>query len=627
MRLRSPKLEHRLKRRVRRELRAIPGWRRLRRIHRGPLRFNYGWLRLLLPLAYVWFLAPGTGPHEMGIPLLLAAVALYATGVTFRLSARLIQELRSPDDLMPLACLPLSDQDIFDLQWQRLRSRSLWLLYYFIVAYALAAGLGHFSALGWLTALALALLQWPLALSLAAGLLALGNRRALETTGLFIMFGCIWLPFVIFSERAHQLVISSLDHFLPAGWITVAFSQGLLAGDPRAWWWLAPVALLAAASPLLLRRQRRRYILKEVPASAGSRLDFDNLVLTGLDDVLLPKPLPEPEDPSRAFSRQLLEAPDWSRAGFVERLAGRWLTPAQRRAAEFLLGWPPGWTRLWTVSALMTLAAAIAVLPVAPPWSWLTLAAALAIAVWFLGTGGRLWPRPFKFSRMIFLVLFSCLIWGLALRHLGFSPASALVAILAYPVGLYSLPFLVLGPWRGFTPPWGRPGVYPWALFPISWWDMVALVLKTNLVRCLFALPLLLVMGAIIGFSAGMQIPDPLTGLLIALKIFCLGLVTLPLLVFFFLVSDRINLRWWGVLLVIVYTVATIGAGIWLTWILFSSAVLAWQILSVLGLAALSTSWLAAYAAFYWRGTCDLVTTQRDLPGMVDLTDSTGRLG
>lgn len=256
MNLRLKPFEKSIRRRVRRELRQSPAaWKEYRRVRRRREFHLPQWLFrciVLLVVSSAW-----TSNRKPTGTLVAMIVLWAAASVTWR-AGQLLIALRASPTLLVLAHVPIPDADVFKFQWQTFLRVSLWSVLDFTALYGvLAERVGY----GWdslWVGLFLAVIQWLVMVSLAAGLLIYVRRRK------FFRFAGVFAALAVL--LAIGVDLPSLTQFLtvlaywipPMGWILYAVgispAQNILLG----WWPALSMSAAVFALPLFYRRLRTR---------------------------------------------------------------------------------------------------------------------------------------------------------------------------------------------------------------------------------------------------------------------------------------------------------------------------------------------------------------------------------
>ena len=553
LKLRWPEFERRIRRRVRREIaadvRLKAEYRRQRRRRlREKLPEWVSHVFLAGMFATGWFAAPlGEGGLDAG----LAVLALWGLiGISLQ-SNRLAGTLYLSPHLAALFQMPLTDAEIFDIQGRRfIRGTAS------VLAMHVPAGifLGIYVDRG--LAVGATCLVFVLAHALLFTALAV-HAETLWPHGWHRHFGKLWwlLLAVLFGWKPLTGTIApwaTAGYWIPGfGWLNAVLKRGLIEGDAWAWTLLFPVAIAWWTLPWSWRRLRARYQLAEPEwegESAAEELPpgpVEGLVVTRAETSAGPTEL---LDAVRTGGWR--QAPDWRWLGWFDRMVGNWMTPRERLVAEFMTGGLPGWT------------------PSSRNMAMATVLALVAVAIL-----GRFGQGPLMFG--------------------GY-----LLFIVTTPV--------LGGEWRGFALGLtGTMGTPLYALHPVGFGEVVRVMLKVNVPRCLLAAPLVVTYGGLGGWFAG---AGATAGVVLALKVLGLVLALQPTVVAFRFSNgtfDTRQLRWYWLVLLLLPVLAMVGAGF--------GVVLAenWSqaVLSYVATVAASAGELALYARLWGRGRFDLLGT------------------
>jgi hypothetical protein len=521
-----------------------------------------------------------------------AALAWWALVVTWFRAGQIAALLGTPALLAPFFLWPVSNRAVFRHQAGIAARAWGWLaLDWFLPLAVGAVVVGDAGA--WLAALLFAAAQGVASLALAGWLAYAWPRlpyQPLSWVGGGLLFLAVQWGRV--AGQPVELLLGGLQRVVlltPAGWITQALTA---AQRGEALGWLLGVVLLAAAGAAL----------RAVYAAAARRFALEVVFDYGVEAAPEPResasePAPrdavpaQPADPV-AVERIAADAPEEETDEAENDFAGATATaapavpvdPAQvRRALEQVLERPAGlalfqrgFAERWITRALP------------PRWR---------VALDFLQPQGFAWARGW-------LIALGVLLATVALRAGGYW-----AEWLAWPVTLAVI-FLGLptfgGRWNGFLPAFSLVHVVPLHAFvPLGFWRMAAAILAVNAVRCVLALPLL-VIAARFGYSA-----DALPwaeAWAVGWRVLLLALALQPVWVwgFFSKGSNDSSARWWFSALIIV--AAAIGAvgGITLGIALFFIGPLA-ALAGGVGLIALTLGALAAYGWAWGRGIFDLM--------------------
>lgn len=385
----SPALERSVRGRVLAELRASPSlWREYRAQRKARRRnLRVPWLlRLLLPIGLFGMSVTGRD-HDLGWVVILS-LALYATGSAFLRAGLLLHGLWGSTDLMVLSHLPVPEEDFFRFQWRKFVRASGWMLYAFVTYYSMMALklVGTVEAAG--GAALLGVLQWITLLGIASALAAWRPRWKLLGVGNAFCIAAVVLW--IFRTTLAQVDVAPGSFFvaLPAGWVSIAFREGILNGSARSLGWAGPSVLGLLLVAAARRRLRQTYGVREIvfarPAAEmllerevqselrQRRLEDPGIARTPAEaqavraDLL--RSLPEVNE-QKIRDGAFLAAPDVGRGGPLERLCARFLTPRERVVSELILGRPMAMSRRWRFALIVTaIGALMASAPSLPLW-------------------------------------------------------------------------------------------------------------------------------------------------------------------------------------------------------------------------------------------------------------------
>ncbi len=381
------------------------------------------------------------------IQWLVALIVLWTLATVFLRALLLRIALYFSPNLNVFNYLPISNEDIFKVQWGKFLRGSLWSVVEFTILYSVLAARMGVSVSSVAIGIALGLIQSIFVIGMAVCLLVLGWRKVFDRLAHLFMASTFGLLFFLSNKQSLSEWLSSLAYWIPpVGWLVHAMgitpSKGLLHD---LWPCLISGAILAIF-PFAYRHLRCSYALGEQRIAMAHRATATGL----LDQVEFPEMAgrftqPAPEVAAVVRSGELKVGLDWPHLPLVERFIGRMLTERERVIADFLVAGNPQWT-----AGVRSLA------------SFLGLALA----------GCWLFTRQFKASFV------SLLSFG----------AVYLLAVFA-------------GQWRGFAFPRGGGAQSPfYALYPLGFWELMRLILKVNFVRSVCCVPfvfgaLLLVLG------------------------------------------------------------------------------------------------------------------------------------
>jgi hypothetical protein len=551
MTLRARRFERRLRREAKRTLRGSgPLWQEFRQV-RKRRRQN---LRLPAWTGRIFFLAwAGVmfGMQQRPVEVLAAVIVLWAIGTTFLRAAQLRTALYLSPALGVYKYLPISDREVFRLQWRTFLQLSLFSAMDFSLAYGiLGSQLVHASNYV-LTGLLLGVLQSVLITAGAVCLYAFVRPIFLRVAPVFLVSAIALAVFGTTQVNLARTVVYFGYWMPPVGWIF--YLLGLVSA-PTVFFEILPAMLAAALLvlfPIAWKRSRHFYAPTEELFAVAERSVSANPVpsLQGLAEHLKRDPA---ETQKAIADRSFLRPAEWNGLGLMERWIGQLLTPRQRLIAEFMLARNPQWT------------------------------AGLRAFVIFLG--------------LTLAVLF------LIGRLNTFGPWLVCVSFLLRALNIASA-------WRGFGLPRGSGPQSPhYALYPLGFRELMMTVMKINLARFVVMLPFLAICGLVfiraLDFRFG---PAVLAGL----KLIWIGIVLQPVAALLMISSQSSDSsRATFVLGALIFIFAGLACGV----LLFLPVNALIQMSAGLGLGALSGGAFLLYERAFDRVRFDLVplkTTQR----------------
>jgi hypothetical protein len=438
MTLRSRRLERRLRRAVKRALRASGtlwgDFRQVRKRGRQNLRLP-AWSGRLFFLVWVGF---AFGAQRRPLEVIAAVTLLWAVGMTFLRAAQLRTALYLSPALGIYKYVPISDAEVFRLQWSSFLKLGLWLAMDFTLAYAiLGSQLVHASNY-LVTGVLFGVLQSVLIMAGAVCLYAFVRPVFFRIAPICLVSAIALAVFGSGQTNLAKAVVYFGYWAPPVGWI---FQLLGLVGAPTWFFELLPpimAAALLALFPIAWKRSRDFYVPTEELFGVAERAVSANPVpsLQGLAEHVKKDAAEIQKD---IESRSFIQPLDWNRLGLIERWMGGLLNPRQKLIAEFMLARNPQWTsgfRAFTVFLGLTL-----------------------VVLFFIG-------RLSTFGPWVVSVSF-------LLRALN-----------------------VVSAWRGFGLPRGSGPQSPYyALYPVGFRELMVTVMKINLLRFAIMLPLLAVCG------------------------------------------------------------------------------------------------------------------------------------
>lgn len=473
MRLTDPDLERRLVRRARAEIRSNPALQRDAR-RPGSTGVTYGWL---WPLGLGLFAMASLYAHKKPVDVVVAAMALFATGAAFLRAQGFLLGLHESHDLGVLAHLPVSDDAIFSHAWKKALRGTTGVLVVSGLVYAGALDVAGLGGGAWAAGATLIVLQWLVAVAFTAALSHFCPRWPHRVIGATLEIAALVL--FVFADSLGPALRSGVGWSLavtPAGWIGYAFRDGVLGAQATALLAAAPALVAAALLPGVLTRLRRGYSVEELlfpEAPTAERIleaavEREMVIRSEYDPELVESPELKPvmrEDlrqsiplimEARALGGDFLRALPWTAPGPIERLFARSLSEREKVVAEFMLGGGARWTRSWKIAAAITLAA-------------------LAVGLFF--------PRVPGLVGLAWII----------------------VALMAVSVGAAGFRQVDSG---GKSSPFHAP-------YPMGYAEISRVILKAKAVRLACALPLLVALALVAGWRMGI---GPGTGLVLALK-------------------------------------------------------------------------------------------------------------
>jgi hypothetical protein len=469
----SRSVVNRIRAAARLRLRASkPLWKDYKRMRRSGWRHRVGKLSavfLFYPAAAIFAFVQRRG---LELPLLL--LTLYSTATTLTRATNLSKSLYGSGDLAFFMHVPVSDRDFFDFEWKKfLRSATL-LTFYAFLALGYVSVIAINGPLRWPAALAAALLQTLVVVTLVV-LIELLFPAAPKAKFGFVFYLLTFASF--FLPTPWIAALKALIVPLPTGWVPYIFEKGLLQHDARSLYILFPVVALVASLPLGLKRFRDSYPRAGIlyPLAAATLVPDEDYSETSADWAEAESaPVPKYSPELANLSPVVLPKLHWQNYGWIERVVGRWISPSQLATADFLVGGNLGaWTQRWKL--------------------------ALKIAC-----GGML----------ALLVLHELTIWIAVL-------AGGVASLLALPV--------VGGDWQGMQlrSAAGIHVIPMHALFPLSYRDVSRVIARVNLIRFAAWAPFFLIYASALGWRLG----SATAGAILGLQIFIIVLSLQPLMI------------------------------------------------------------------------------------------------
>jgi hypothetical protein len=464
-------LDRRIRNEVRTSARLRQEYQHLRRGRRWwNLRISPGTYRLIFWFIALNYIALG----RLAIEQAMAIIWLWAMGAAFWQAGRLQSALYFAAELNLFHHLPISDGEIFHVQWRKFLRGMIWPALDFVVLYgALAYRMGA----GWqspVVGLGFGSLQGLFVAGIATNLLGFGFRNRLPYAALLFYTSGIGILF--FGGRMPEVVswLSAAAYWIPpAGWIQYALGVSVSRGAGTDWIPSLLAGAVLAVYPIAQRRLHQGYKLSEAVFARAFRFtatgEAASLRLAEYGEQFAQPP----EDASASVkARAFLDQLDWRKAGLVERIVSGVLTERERTIAEFLTAANPGWTKSFRTLVVLggVLFIAVRVFPIQFASGILIITSVAAVL--FMGAGNRVWR--------------------------GFGPSAAV----------------------GLPPPF-------YTFYPLSFAELHCAVMKILLVRYLLLLPFLA--GAVVLFATTLKLKTELA-FLPGLKLIMVGIAAPPIL-------------------------------------------------------------------------------------------------
>ncbi len=329
-------------------------WREFKRYRwwRQPVNLPAWLIRGAPPLLAAWVIAIA----GLSAKTLMAAAFFWSLATLSWRAGQLLVALKSSARLMAFAHLPLSDAQIFQYQWRWFLRTCGWSIVDFTAWYGLLALQTGFGINAPLMGFVLALLQYGVTVSLAAWFyLFVPKRHLLRITTVFVAMalGVFFIP----EYRPIVSAIASASNWLPPmGWISYVIGIVPPRNPLLELWPAVSLAAVLLSLPLAYRKLRDNYAVPEGLLEGERERGTVEAARRASDDG-------ETADANAGIkaairTRAFLSESNWAKAGLIERLMARWLTPRDRVATEFLVGGTPRWTtplyKAVLLSALVT---------------------------------------------------------------------------------------------------------------------------------------------------------------------------------------------------------------------------------------------------------------------------------
>lgn len=381
MRLHSPEFEKRLKRSVRKTVRASRDLRKQARTVTKPTQYNIATVARFLSPGVLALGVGGVADLTKNPAASLAVITLWMlVWVCVRIAAGVNCLYRDPN-LAAFSFLPIGDRDIFRWQFQKfLRVSAIGLLDLF-VGLSTFAWCYHFTAAQWL--LVPLIVALTMALSLALVLLGVARYPLLPyqiVPALVVISALIIFTTHYWTGRYVMALLNDYApqiNLLPTGW---ALSLCRIPVEPGQWLkllLLLPIGGLIFTVKDSLSRLRFRYEFIEVVAPRASDLVPGKIDPASAEDDVVRVGASEIEE--IILTGQFFAIPKWWETGRVEKALWNWFTPRERALSEFVfpngvaIGKP--WWRIFRNLAI-AVAGACAVGMVAP-----------VLVYWVIGAG------------------------------------------------------------------------------------------------------------------------------------------------------------------------------------------------------------------------------------------------
>src|ERR1043166_6841016 len=186
------------------------------------------------------FLSPGGE-----IDLALAVLSLWATGTAFRQARRWFELLYSSDDLVVYSLLPLSDAQIFRIQWRRYILRSLGLLGGYAFIYGTLWHLASKPPISLASALVIAIAQTAMVIAFGLNLAAWLPFLPLSAiAGLFQTVAVVLLYSSALLRPYNTEIYNVLCAISPNGWVNFLLLESATSHDLTSLLLLLPIAIV-----------------------------------------------------------------------------------------------------------------------------------------------------------------------------------------------------------------------------------------------------------------------------------------------------------------------------------------------------------------------------------------------
>jgi hypothetical protein len=449
VKLRDKKFEKAVRLRARAKMRESPAaWREFKRVRRGWWTRNRGlppWITRFVPpfiFIAIWGLS-GRRTEDIVALILLASVA----SIAWR-AGQLLIALRTSQLLPFYAHFPLTDEEVFKLQWKYYVLRTAWSIVDFVVFYGVLAERAGYGWNWWLVGIGMAVAQWLVILSAATSLIAYVRSRKFFRVA--IAFGLLAIVlFFLPSAVPFTRSLAELAAWVPPlGW--ALYSMGI--SPPHnllfEWWTALSFAGILFLLPQAYRKLCKTFVMPELANAKEVTSGAIEARRRSQADGLNPEAFAGITDAIRR--REFLKESAWRKTEWVERFAASWLSPHERVTMEFMTARNPSWTkRLYRLALVLG------------GFALLTL----------------LFPRFLRHGVILMVYAPIFLLWqayvagweGAALRNVGGSNISI------------------------FT------------TYPVGFWQIARVIIKTNLARLVILAPFLAVGGFLLTGTQGLS--------------------------------------------------------------------------------------------------------------------------
>jgi hypothetical protein len=480
------------------------------------------------------------------VEFMMSFLTLATLSVCFYQARNLRARLYDGPELRIFRYYPLSDEAVFRQQCQTFLRNSLWWILNFGALdglLAVRAGVRIRSSV--LAGIAFGIVQWLFLVATAVCLAAFVRRQIFNT--LALIFGASAIGLFALASAQPQFVIwlSQLSYIVPPlAW--VFYGMGITPGGSAFYelWPSVSAAVLLALVPAAYRRLQREYASEPSNAAAPAPApDVPDLSPAELREGVAQT---QNAAASAIYERAFLTGFDWSKSGPLERFIAFWLNARDRLVLEFLVA-------------------------ANPPW-----------------TGGL--------RRLAFLIVFVTVAFFMLAN--ASSGVTGFVAVVAALLALANL----FGRWRGLATVLGAGLQSPfYAVYPVSFSEMLKVMVIVNVVRYGSCIPLLAVAATVLGLKGKW---DAAAAIEMGLKVVLLGFLVQPVLPIIFFSSGTNDTQKASAMLTAAgLIIALVGCGA--AFVISHSLVVI--VLSGLGFALVSLLGLVLYGWMFSHSRFDLV--------------------